>query len=384
MVDKEDCYFLEKLHTQNPKSSLNVEYAATKPLGKMTGSSTKSPISAISKPTSSRKLPPNLSMEELITRNYRCGNCDFWTNHLNDWKLHEQIKGHIQAFYCPVCDKKFTLKWNMKAHFRLHTGEKRYRCLICWKILLPKRPPQEPTYYRCANCSFKTEVLAEWKHHEQIQGHKQSHNCPVCEKSFTLKASCETVTFEDETYYCRHCSFSTPLMETLKNHELNHFAKGPLFACEICQKTFNRKFNLKAHMRIHSGEKPFKCKFCGAQFTFHSSLKSHIISKHPHVLQEWDAFFFTSKKTSSDPPKVHYCEYCPYTTHYRSHWKRHQLVHTQARPHVCKVCNKSFNHKVTLTSHSRLHTGEKPFACDVCPCRFTSRSSWKLHLAKHG
>jgi uncharacterized Zn-finger protein len=36
--------------------------------------------------------------------------------------------------------------------------------------------------------------------------------------------------------------------------------------CEICNKHLSSKQNLKEHMFIHSGEKPFVCDQCGASY----------------------------------------------------------------------------------------------------------------------
>ena len=46
--------------------------------------------------------------------------------------------------------------------------------------------------------------------------------------------------------------------------------------CHICGKVFQRSRDLEAHLRAHTGDKPFCCEKCGKGFKLKHHLKSHI------------------------------------------------------------------------------------------------------------
>ncbi len=88
--------------------------------------------------------------------------------------------------------------------------------------------------------------------------------------------------------------------------EANHY-----FSCPQCEKTFTHKGNLRDHIKIHIGVKPYACCLCGKSF----------IDK--------------------------------------GHLNDHMRIHTGEKPYACHLCGKSFTCKGSLSGHMRIHTGEK-------------------------
>ena len=88
---------------------------------------------------------------------------------------------------------------------------------------------------------------------------------------------------------------------------------------------------LQDHLRIHSGEKPYKYTHC-------------------------DKCFRRS-----------------------SHLKRHLLIHTNERPFKCTQCEKCFRLSSHLQHHLRIHSGERPFQCTQCEKCFTRKQTLFYH-----
>ena len=110
-------------------------------------------------------------------------------------------------------------------------------------------------------------------------------------ENFTAFESSELVLKENEKYFKTNTS-----QRVIINHNHNNVINNEKpFLCNVCDKAFKRKSNLKVHKVIHTNEKPFVCGICSKTFKRSNELRLH------------------------------------------------NMDHNNIKPFVCDICNKAFN-----------------------------------------
>ncbi|XP_055541396.1 zinc finger and SCAN domain-containing protein 2-like isoform X2 [Wyeomyia smithii] len=136
------------------------------------------------------------------------------------------------------------------------------------------------------------------------------------------------------------------------------------YKCTECGKQMNSPYTYQAHLRIHSGERPFACPHCTKSFRISQGLSRHVHDVHEKL-------------------RSYRCDICGNSFGNKRNLTEHRYLHSNERNYACDRCEKSFKQKAALFVHKRSHEEKRPFVCPVCSSSFYTRSKLKLHETTH-
>ncbi|GBM91423.1 Protein glass [Araneus ventricosus] len=84
---------------------------------------------------------------------------------------------------------------------------------------------------------------------------------------------------KEKRFVCEVCGKDFDRKHNLHAHQRRHTGEKP-FVCPTCDKRFIEQGVLTRHLRTHTGEKPYKCKLYGMAFADGSNRNAHYRRKH--------------------------------------------------------------------------------------------------------
>lgn len=233
-----------------------------------------------------------------------------------------------------------------------------------------------PAAPACAKKFLKLEsyIYHVWKFH-----------CPnlwlSCHICFEVFESSIALVIHDETHLpeplrCVGCGLTFETKEDLYAHEISYYQYDPAHSyeekseklklkpmCNICNKKFELRMQLKRHLKNSHRPKPYVCEQCGRGFFTKLALSNHKLL-HTEI-------------------KQHQCSLCPETFKFPTYLKRHMMWHKGEKNYACAECGKCFLRNSQLKRHSFIHSGKFPFQCDHCVKTFRLKCHLKRHLLQH-
>lgn len=211
----------------------------------------------------------------------------------------------------------------------------------------------------------------------------------------------------DETkYVCPICETVSTTQHDFTNHIRNHnnirdsSDDGTSFTCRICSKVLSSASSLDRHVLVHTGERPFNCKYCNLTFTTNGNMHRHMRThKQPqqHDRESYESDGSTDSSGSSHGGARNLIKSNPNFPHKRkstdddlsnrrrkiqavNHNNNNIMSPNSQQKFCCPVCIRNdFSSMINLENHMDKEHPTIPAKCRHCEMVFKSHKALNAH-----
>ncbi|KAI8981089.1 hypothetical protein BDB01DRAFT_761954 [Pilobolus umbonatus] len=255
---------------------------------------------------------------------------------------------------CKFCDKTFKKACKTIDHERTHTGERPFVC---------DYPDCDKSYRRSSH------LLVHQKAHKNIKDIICSYK--GCGASFRTKQHLHRheISHVDATFKCDRpdCTAEFNKRNQLRWHKAAHLKDD--HECKTCGSKLDSLYALEKHMeRVHTNPVLHKCSYCGVEFQKWTELMAHVFEAHPPTCDICNKVFSLKSNLKQHMAIKHTeiasvnCEFpgCDAVLRTKYSLKTHMgLKHQIGNSYTCVLCDKGFPFKSLYKKHIKKHDEEK-------------------------
>uniref|UniRef100_A0A6I8Q4H9 Zinc finger protein 407 n=1 Tax=Xenopus tropicalis TaxID=8364 RepID=A0A6I8Q4H9_XENTR len=326
----------------------------------------------------------------------RCDDCGFLADGLSGLNVHIAMK-HLtkeKHFHCLLCGKSFFSESNLHQHLssvghirneqesfeELPEGGATFKCVKCTEhfdseqsLFLHIKEKHEELL-REVNKYIEEDTEQINKEREENKGNVCKYCGKKCKSSNSMAFLAHIRTHTgSKPFKCKICHFAAAQLGDARNHVKRHLGMREYkchvcgkFSCNLCDRSFRERWALNNHMKLHTGEKPFKCTWPTCHYSF---LTASAMKDHYRTHTGEKSFL---------------CDLCGFAGGTRHALTKHRRQHTGEKPFKCDECNFASTTQSHLTRHKRVHTGEKPYRCPWCEYRSNCAENVRKHILHTG